>query len=253
MVCNGLSVDAFCRKPPSQIGTEPCRPVFERGLHLHLALICWFFWRKLYVNFHSLSILISDMVRVDDSLPRRKTKICRFYAAVNTMAADQLLTAGPWFNIKMPSYQHRISHCGDKTILRSSYLHNRISYTGKTTLLYLIRAQHAGFNLVFPAYSNCSMAGVHHDDVIKRNYFPRYWPFVRGIHRSPVNSPHKGQWCGVWMFSLICTWINSWVNNREAGDLIRHCVHYDIIVMESHWIIGLVNCVLDTFSINNNF
>ena len=22
---------------------------------------------------------------------------------------------------------------------------------------------------------------------------PRYWPFVRGIHRSPVNSPHKGQ------------------------------------------------------------
>ena len=40
---------------------------------------------------------------------------------------------------------------------------------------------------------------------------PRYWPFVRGIHRSPVNSPHKGQWRGALMFSLICTWINSWV------------------------------------------
>ena len=26
------------------------------------------------------------------------------------------------------------------------------------------------------------------------NFFPRYWPFVRGIHRSPVNSPHKDQW-----------------------------------------------------------
>ena len=31
------------------------------------------------------------------------------------------------------------------------------------------------------------------DDVIKREHFPRYWPFVRGIHRSSVNSPHKGQ------------------------------------------------------------
>ena len=33
--------------------------------------------------------------------------------------------------------------------------------------------------------------------------FSRYWPFVRGIHPSPVNSPHKGQWRGTLMFSLI--------------------------------------------------
>ena len=32
-----------------------------------------------------------------------------------------------------------------------------------------------------------------HDNVIKWKHFPRYWSFVRGIHRSPVNSPHKGQ------------------------------------------------------------
>ena len=32
-----------------------------------------------------------------------------------------------------------------------------------------------------------------HDDVIKWKQFLRYWPFVRGIHRSPVDSPHKGQ------------------------------------------------------------
>ena len=38
--------------------------------------------------------------------------------------------SGPRFNIKMPSYQHRKSHCGDKTIWRPSYLHNGISYTG---------------------------------------------------------------------------------------------------------------------------
>ena len=61
--------------------------------------------------------------------------------------------------------------------------------------------------------------------------FPRYWPFVRGIHRSPVNSPHKGQWCGALMFSLICAWINRWVNNGEAGDLRRYRAHCDVIVM----------------------
>ena len=46
----------------------------------------------------------------------------------------------PWFNIKMSSYQYRKSHCGDKTILRPSYLHNGISYTGKTASLYWIGA-----------------------------------------------------------------------------------------------------------------
>ena len=43
-----------------------------------------------------------------------------------------------------------------------------------------------------------------HDDVIKWKHFPRYWPFVRGIHRSSVNYPHKGQWHGALLFSLIC-------------------------------------------------
>ena len=70
-----------------------------------------------------------------------------------------------------------------------------------------------------------------HDDVMKWKHFPRYWPFVRGIHRSPVNSPHKGQWRGALMFSLICVWINGWVNNREAGDLRRYRAHYDVTVM----------------------
>ena len=72
---------------------------------------------------------------------------------------------------------------------------------------------------------------ITHDDVIKWKHFRRYWPFVRGIYRSPVNSPHKGQWRRVLMFPLIFDWINSWVNNREAGDLRRHRTHYDVIVM----------------------
>ena len=70
-----------------------------------------------------------------------------------------------------------------------------------------------------------------HDDVIKWKHFPRYWPFVGGIHRSPVNSPHKGQWRGALMFTLIWARINGWVNNCEAGDLRRNLAHYDVIVM----------------------
>ena len=70
-----------------------------------------------------------------------------------------------------------------------------------------------------------------YDEVIKWKHFPRNWPFVRGFHRSPVNSPHKGQWRGALMFSLICVWINGWVNNREAGDLRRYRAHYDVTVM----------------------
>ena len=74
--------------------------------------------------------------------------------------------------------------------------------------------------------------GYLHDNVIKWKHFPRYWPFVRGIHRSLVNSLHEGQWRGALIFSLICVWINGWVNNRKAGDLRRFCAHYDVSVMQ---------------------
>ena len=72
-----------------------------------------------------------------------------------------------------------------------------------------------------------------HDDVIKWKHFPRYWLFVRGIHRSPVTPPHKGQWRGALMFSLICAWINDCINNGEAGDFRRYRAHYDVIVMDN--------------------
>ena len=86
-----------------------------------------------------------------------------------------------------------------------------------------------------------------HDDVIKWKHFPRNWPFVREIHRSPVNFPHKGQWRGALMFSLMYAWINDWVNNREAGDLRLQHGHYDVIVMV--WFIGKWFVVLSRVSL----
>ena len=56
-----------------------------------------------------------------------------------------------------------------------------------------------------------------------------------GNHRSPVTSSHKGQWRGAFVFSLICTLTNSWVNNRDASDLRRHRAHYDLTVMRIPW------------------
>ena len=70
-----------------------------------------------------------------------------------------------------------------------------------------------------------------YDDVIKWKHYPRNWPFMWWIHRSPVNSRHKGQWRGALVFSLICAWINGWVNYRETGDFRRHRAHYDVTVM----------------------
>ena len=55
------------------------------------------------------------------------------------MRSHACWSPGGWFNKKMPSYQCRKSHCGDKTILRPSYLHNEIAHTGKMTSLYWIR------------------------------------------------------------------------------------------------------------------
>ena len=112
------------------------------------------------------------------------------------------------------------------------------------------RASNAGFDvtltLVFIKYGTNNLVPGDlrrhkHDDVIKWKHFPRYWPFVRGIHQSPVNSSHKGQWRGALMFSLICVWINGWVNNCEAGDFRRHLVHYDVTIMKLMWYHCIIN------------
>ena len=95
----------------------------------------------------------------------------------------------------------------------------------------------------------------YHDDVTKWKHFPRYWPFVRGIHWSSVNSSHKGQWRGALMFSLICAWINGWVNDREACDLRRHPAHYYVTVMILHrsWIVYPIDGCLASCFIGTKF
>ena len=124
-----------------------------------------------------------------------------------------------------------------KLLFLAKYFALKIAFTNS---LYSRTVGEHTLDIVNYSGSNCvqicttrtwSSSRPEHDDVIKWKHFPRYWPFVRGIHRSPVNYQHKGQWRGALMFSLIWAWMNGWVNNREAGDLIRHRAHYDVTLM----------------------
>ena len=78
--------------------------------------------------------------------------------------------------------------------------------------------------------------------VHKYKNFSKYVPDnkVHGANMGfPVKSPHKGQWRGALMFSLICARINGRVNNVEAGDLRRNHAHYDVAVMP-RWFVYVV-------------
>ena len=90
--------------------------------------------------------------------------------------------------------------------------------------------------IIWKKYIIWNESVLQHDDVIKWKHFPRYWPFVRGIHWWRVDPPHKGQWRGALMFSLICVWTNGWANNRDAGDLRHHRAHYDATVINCIYI-----------------
>ena len=114
-----------------------------------------------------------------------------------------------------------ISHCADKTVIRSPYIHNGISYTGKMVCLYWITP------LVSKPPGLWSFLHVITWWRHQMETFSALLALCVGNSPIPVNSPHKGQWRGALIFSFICTRINGWVNNGEAGDLRRKCAHYD--------------------------
>ena len=102
---------------------------------------CW--TNSLEENEYNLKIsLMIQKLNARNKTPRPGKHILpnKTYHWLGPATNHEAKSPGPRFNIKMTSYQYRKSHCGDKTILRPSYLHNGISYTGKTTSLYWIGA-----------------------------------------------------------------------------------------------------------------
>ena len=67
----------------------------------------------------------------------------------------------------------------------------------------------------------------------KMQTFPRYWPFVWEINRSPVNFTHKGQWRGALIFIMISAWTHGWANNRDTSDLRHYRAHYGDTVIQT--------------------
>ena len=87
--------------------------------------------------FINLVIVLMNLMQCTST--RKKTQ-CLWASIIHLI--QFVYFPGHWFSIKMLSYKYRNmkSHCGDKTILRPSYLHNGIPYTGKMASLYWIRA-----------------------------------------------------------------------------------------------------------------
>ena len=96
-----------------------------------------------------------------------------------------------------------IKHC---TCLR------QIIVTPPVINWYFLRKYHSYYMYVI-AISSIHSWWRHHMET-----FSALLTFLRGIHRSPVYSPRKGQWRGALMFSLICVWTNNWANIWDAGD-----------------------------------
>ena len=91
--------------------------------------------------------------------------------------------SGPQFNMKMASYQYRKSHCGDKTILRPSYLHNGISYTGKKISLYWIRALkilQCNTCLLMTFSSHVAKWTCATFPCLNKCFYPCHWIFILG-------------------------------------------------------------------------
>ena len=125
---------------------------------------------------------------------------------LDRMAGGWRGVLGVCFDILNHSARHSVRH--DPTCMFSIKMFNELidslGASSKVTRSYIHTAR-LGWVLHYV-----------HNDVIKWKHFLRYWPFVRGIHWSPVNSTHKGQWRGAFMFPLICT-LNKRLSKQSWG------------------------------------
>ena len=112
-------------------------------------IVNWTLRSKLQWNFNRNSYISTH----ENAFGNVAWKMASIFLSASTylIFRTRFLQPGPWFNINMSSYQYRKTHCGDKTILRSSYFHNGISYTGKISSLHWIRAH--TFYTIWPTRS----------------------------------------------------------------------------------------------------
>ena len=132
--------------------------------------------------------------------------ITRLTYIVNQRVKNQLSSSGSNFVTKITKWPTRKFYvwfggfCSDCGLWLKSYWN--------TILWSTLWKEMLGFRSHLPSVFKPVQGlpdAINHDDVIKWKHFPRYWPFVPGIHRGRWRM-HKGQWRGTLMFSLICVW-----------------------------------------------
>ena len=119
------------------------------------------------------------------------------------------------------------------TYMMNYITYSTINHADRINACPPISCKHVQFILLnlYPILKYGFVKYVPHADIIKWKHIPRYWSFVRGIHRHRWISAQRPVTRSFDIF-LIFTWFNGWVNNREDGDLRRHSAHYDVILMQ---------------------
>ena len=139
---------------------------------------------------------------------------------VNSLKSLHRVRYGPWFNIKKPSYQYRKSHCGDETVLGSSYLNNGISYTSKVASLYWTNP------LVMARFFSLEMTKIY---LVCRN-----WGKGMGYHKWMkchfiFAVPFVFYWIS-YFIQPYCSW--TWLYHRNN---IKQKIKLRVYVMNKHW------------------
>ena len=112
----------------------------------------------------------------------------------------------------MPLYQYRKSHCGDK-IVRSSFLHNGISYTGKMTSLYWIRAQ---------VFNTCQR--IYATSIVSTYALPPVLYLLFLSVRMRIHCRKVGKFCLCFLLLHL-----TWRSEREMGNAnlrLKKCSHF---------------------------
>ena len=122
--------------------------------------------------------LSQQEARVTD-LQQQAVDLHQQLAEAQAEAQGELPRPRPCFNIDMSSYQYRKSHCGDQTILQSSYLCIGISYTGKMAFLYWISPQ--GPISISYKMSYCKISQSLEPEKLGVKILTSHWNLVNGF------------------------------------------------------------------------
>ena len=130
-----------------------------------------------------------------------------FTYAINIIIVRKIL----FFIVEIRHYVHNwgcimviLTVCASTTIIRRYCDNDRSGRWCRRSNISVTKLNVVGWSMTQSSLLFLGDQMKIHVDVIKWQHFPLCWPFVGGIYRSRLKSPHKGQWRGALVFSLIC-------------------------------------------------